>query len=78
MCRVTTEICNNLEICVNNLTSTVIQRGRFTLPAQRTASLIVCYTCFEEILLFTQVHHFRHPLERVVHTSKLLRQAQLC
>ena len=52
--------------------------GLFTLPAQRTASLIICHTRFEEVLLFTQVHHFRHPLERVVHTSKLLRQAQLC
>ena len=58
--------------------TTYVSRDVLPLPAQRAASLIICHTCFEEVLLFTQVHHFRHPLEWVVPPANCSRQAQLC
>ena len=39
--------------------------------------MIVRYTGFEEVLLFLQIHDFRHPGKRVLHARVLLAKANL-
>ncbi len=56
-------MCRSMTFYVSQMTTYVSQMTTYvsrdvSLPAQRTTSLVVSYARLEEILLFTQVHHF--------------------